>query len=369
MKHKNSLLLVVLGTVVLSAFGLAKRGRAAPEERPVVMGYYPSYRSVADPSTIRFDRFTHIIQSFVTAGADGQAIVPPGLAQPNLIAAAHGAGAKVILALSGGSNGENFGKMVRSPEKSAAFIKSVVQIMIDHRADGLAVDWEVPEASDKAVTVEFIGQLRQQMKTARPDSLLILVVNSSPGNSHGYDGKQLADKVDFLHIMSYDFHGPWNGAGHHTSLYAGKADALANPYFDYPAILKYWRDVQGFRPAQIIFGIAGYGRGFKVRDWGEKETAPGQYPEISFTDARALIGHGWTRRWDAQAHAPWLLKDDGSERISYDDPQSVADKARWMKRNGLPGFFIWELTQEQSGGDNVLSAAAQKAWNDAPKPR
>lgn len=366
MKLKHSLLLVALGTVVVSAFGLAKASRAAP---PIVMGYYPSYRGVADPSAIRFDRFTHIIQSFVTVDAGGKAVVPSRIAQSNLIPIAHGAGAKVILGLSGGSNGADFGKMVRDPQKSAAFIRDIVHIMLESKADGLALDWEVPEPDDKAVTVEFVTHLRKEMKAAKPDSLLILVVNSSPGNSHGYDGPKLHDQVDFLHVMSYDFHGPWNGAGHHTSLYAGQADAKDNPYFSYPAILSYWRDAQGFRPEQIIFGIAGYGRGFKVHDWGEKSVGDSQYPEIAFKDARALIGHGWTRQWDGQAHAPWLLKDDGTERISYDDPQSVADKARWMKSQGLPGFFIWELTQEESDGDNVLTAAAQKAWNDAPSPK
>lgn len=333
------------------------------------MGYYPSYRSLTDPSAVRFDRFSHIIGSFISVDADGKAVVPPAIVQPSLIEAAHKQGVKVLLALGGGGNGANFGQMVRNPRQRARFIQDIVRIMTEHDADGLAVDWEVPEASDKAVTVEFISKLRRQMKIARPHSLLVLVVNSSPGNSQGYDGPRLRDQVDFLHVMSYDFHGPWNGAGHHTSLYASQADALDHPEYSYPAILSYWRDVQGFRPGQILFGIAGYGRGFKARQWGEKSAEPSQYPEISFTDARALIGHGWTRQWDAQAHAPWLLKDDGSERISYDDPQSVADKARWMKANGLPGFFIWELTQEQSDGDNLLTAAASKAWNDAPTGR
>ncbi len=363
MKFKHTLLLVGVGTVLISSFGLTKKSQAAV---PIVMGYYPSYREVPSVSEIRFDRFTHIIYSFITADAEGKAVVPPQISGSNLVEMAHAKGTKVLLALSGGSNGENFGKMVRDPQKNAQFIKDIIRIMKNCGADGLAVDWEVPEASDKAVTTEFIGNLRREMKVADAKSLLVLVVNSSPGNSHGYNGPQLQDKVDYLHIMSYDFHGPWNQAGHHASLYASTADATDNPYFSYPAILTYWRDVQGFRPAQILFGIAGYGRGFKTKVWGEKPLAESQYPEITFGDARALIGKGWTRHWDAETHAPWLLKDDGSDRISYEDEQSVTDKARWMKENQLPGFFIWEIGQEYVDGDNVLTAAAQKAWQDAP---
>ena len=79
----------------------------------------------------------------------------------------------------------------------------------------------------------------------------------------------------------------------------------------------------------------------------------------------ALIGKGWTRQWHADAHAPWLLSADKTDRISYDDPQSVADKAVWMKQSGMPGFFIWKMSQEYINGDFALTQAARRAWLDA----
>ena len=349
--------------VVAGALAFAKISQAAP---PIVMGYFPSYREAPTVSQIRFDRFTHVIHSFVTADANGKVKIPAEISASTLVDEAHAHGAKVLLALGGGSGSVEFGKMVRQPAQRAQFIKDIVQLMSDSKWDGLALDWEQPEASDKTITVEFVTNLRAAMKAAQPDSLLVLVVNSSPGNSHGYDGPKLHGLVDFLHVMAYDFHGEWNHAGHHTSLFEDTSDPDGKP-FSYPAALAFWRDVQGFPNEKILFGITGYGRGFKVKEWGEKPTQESEYPLITFNDARALIGKGWTRQWDAETHAPWLLKDDKSDRISYEDEQSVADKAAWMKSQGLPGFFIWEIGQEYADGDFTLTAAAQKSWAKAPK--
>jgi chitinase len=361
MKFNFPMASATCGLAVLATIGLISSTKAAP---PLVMGYYPTYRNTPAPKDIRFDRFTHILHSFLSVDANGKATHPANLPDSTLINTAHSKGAKVLLALGGGSNGKNFGAMVRDPQKNAQFIADAVKIMVDSNSDGLALDWELPTADDKDITTEFVRQMRVSMKAAKPDSLFILVVNSKPNNSKGYDGPKLRDNVDYLHVMTYDFHGPWSHAGHHTPLFENKADTVDGKVLSLPATLTYWRDVQGFRTEQILFGLAGYGRGFKVKDWYEKPTSPATYPEITFRDARALIGKGWTRHWDDEAKAPWLLSDDKSERISYDDEQSAATKARWMKENGLPGFFIWEVTQEYAEGDHLLTAAAQKAWNE-----
>ena len=338
---------------------------AQEHAQPMVMGYYPSYRTELPPAQIRADRFTHAIYSFAKADAQGALDATSSATFPAFVSAVHAHGIKAILGLSGGGNAANFAVMVHDTAKRAAFVKAVSALVKTTGADGIALDWEQPEAQDKPLTTQLVKQLRAGVKAAQPDAILVLVVNSQPYNGRGYDGPALRGSVDYLHIMAYDFHGSWNEAGHHTNLFPSDYDKKRGEAYSYPDALKYWRDTQGFATDKILMGIVGYGRGFRVPDWGVKETSASRYPEITYADITALIGQGWTRQWDAQAHAPWLLSDDGTERISYDDPQSVADKAAWMKEQGLPGFFIWELAQEYQGSDNVLTAAALQAW-EAP---
>ena len=346
------------------AAAVAAASDAPPKQskKPIIMGYFPSYQTVLKPDEVRADRFTHVIYSFLTVDANGALDAASWANAPAITKAIHGKGAKVLLALSGGSNGDNFAAMVRDPQQNARFLTDVTAALKKCDADGLVLDWEQPDAADKTLMTAFVGALQKQVKAAKPDAILVLVVNFGAWSSQGYDGPKLAGEVDYLHVMTYDFHGPWNHAGHHTSLFASKDDVEDGANLTYPAALQYWHGVQGFPLDKILFGIAGYGRGFRAPAWGAKVTGDAKYPEITYRDLSALIDHGWTRHWDADAHAPWLLSDDASERISYDDPQSVADKARWMKDSGMPGFFIWEMSQEYLDGDNALTAAAQKAW-------
>ncbi len=334
-------------------------------EKPIVMGYYPSYRAELTAAELRDDRFTDIIYSFAKADANGVLDAASYAAFPAFVKTAHAKNLKAILGLSGGGNGENFAVMVRDSAKRARFVAAIGDLIQSTRADGVALDWEQPEASDKPLTTQLARELRAATKAANPAAKMILVVNASAYNSQGYDGPVLRDSFDYLHIMSYDFHGPWNHAGHHANLFETGADKEDGERFSYPKALDYWRDVQKFPTGKILMGLAGYGRGFRAPDWGVKETGKSDYPEISYADISALVGQGWTRQWDAQAHAPWLLSADKSDRISYDDAQSVADKAAWMKAQGLAGFFIWELKQEEVGGDNVLTAAALQSWQKA----
>ena len=359
MKITRFLLAVCLG-IWLS---FARPGHAAP---PIVIGYYPSYRDSLTPQNIRFDRFTHLVHTFVTADADGKMKTDGTLPSSALTAAAHAKGVQVLLGMGGGSGGKNFGAMARNPEQRAQFITDIVKLMGDNGYDGLVVDWEYPLAGDKDGLTEFVAQLKTQMRAVKADAILGLNVNAKPNNSKGFDGPKLKDNVDLLMVMTYDFHGPWSHAGYNTPLYEVAGDTVDGKVLSFGAALSYWRDVQGFAPDQIIFGLAGYGRGFKVAQWGEKPAAASQYPTIAFKQARALIGNGWTRQWDAEAHVPWLLSDDKTDRISYDDEESVADKAQWMKSQGLPGFFIWEIWQDYVDGDNLLVAAAEKAWEAPP---
>ena len=330
-------------------------------QKPVIMGYFPSYQTALTAEQVPTGSFTHVIYSFLKVNDAGILDPESWAAAPAIARAVHAKGIKFVLALSGGSNGKEFAAMVRDPAKNRKFLDSTIDVLKKCDADGIALDWEQPEESDKALTTALISNLHTKMKAANPNAILVLVVNHSAWNSKGYDGPKLVDKIDYLQVMSYDFHGPWSSAGHQTSLFASKTDAD----FTYPKTLQYWHETQGFPLDKILMGIAGYGRGFKAANWGDKTTGESKYPEISYRDLDALIGKGWTREWDAEAHAPWLLSTDKTDRISYDDPQSVADKAAWMKQSGMPGFFIWEMSQEYMNGGFALTNAAHKAWMNA----
>jgi chitinase len=64
----------------------------------------------------------------------------------------------------------------------------------------------------------------------------------------------------------------------------------------------------------------------------------------------SLIGrNGFTRYWDADAHAPYLFQADQKIFLSYDDEESVKDKCKYVEKNKLAGVMFWEYTNDKKG--------------------
>ena len=53
---------------------------------------------------------------------------------------------------------------------------------------------------------------------------------------------------------------------------------------------------------------------------------------------------GYKRYYDFTSRVPWLF--NGSTFITYEDEQSIAYKANYIRENGLKGAMIWELSQD-----------------------
>ncbi len=52
------------------------------------------------------------------------------------------------------------------------------------------------------------------------------------------------------------------------------------------------------------------------------------------------------RFWDAAARAPYLWDRTGRRFVTYDDPQSLREKARFVKSRGLGGVMYWEHSHD-----------------------
>jgi chitinase len=63
-----------------------------------------------------------------------------------------------------------------------------------------------------------------------------------------------------------------------------------------------------------------------------------------------LPGHdGWVRGWDEAAQAPYLLNKARQLFVSYDDPESLRLKCRFVLDHGLAGIMFWEYHADPTG--------------------
>ena len=78
---------------------------------------------------------------------------------------------------------------------------------------------------------------------------------------------------------------------------------------------------------------------------------------MSLLPALLLINAGWSRLWDDYSKVPYLLNNDATKLITYDDSISVALKAERAIQENLSGVMIWAIGQDLNNGRQPLLEA------------
>ncbi len=106
---------------------------------------------------------------------------------------------------------------------------------------------------------------------------------------------------------------------------------------------------QECRREKILLGVPFYGR-----EWGEVQDVkhglfqvgkviPGAYAPYSAIEANMLgAGQGFTRYWDDAAKAPYLYNADKHIFVSYEDPESLTGKCKYVREHKLGGVMFWD---------------------------
>lgn len=356
-----------------------------------VVGYYPSYfRNKYPVEKLNLDAYDFISLAFADMRADGRLRYGKGFIDNDLVDKLHRKGIKILVSIGGWGQGKYYPKVAADPAKRKRFIATTFDFLREFDLDGVDFDWEFPanEADKNNFTIlvkEFRETAERQFKKKIYFSAAL---GGSPYFSRFYDLPGLQKHLDFLFLMTYDFHGPWtNLSGHNSALYAAgkKPDAkeqmvnllkeirysLVSQYnpFDLVNLSKIKKDVkkkrqkeiyqkyhniahsvdryqeEGLNIAQAFIGIPFYGRAFDSRDlyspfrksryfaYRDIHTLRKENPEFQF-------------HFDVNARVPFLQKSEGSYTISYENRKSVEEKIAFAARRGLRGVIIWEITQD-----------------------
>ncbi|KAK0406774.1 hypothetical protein QR680_018797 [Steinernema hermaphroditum] len=236
---------------------------------------------------------------------------------------------------------EVFRRLASGRHNRQKFIGSAVEWVEKHGFDGIAIDWKFPEAEDKTNFVSLVKELKEAVKKARKEQLLVSVSLSADisVSEAGYDLAELGKQVDFALLLAYNFHGTWNQTGLNAPLCAKKGDPKSVEFSAFHVAKS------GFPRKKIIIGVDAQGRGWTLADPSKREVgAPasgrtksrGAYYEICH-----LLKQGAKRHWDDLSKTPYLVK--GNQWFSYDDEQSIGAKIDFVIEHGFGGAFTWSL--------------------------
>jgi chitinase len=347
--HAGAAVSLVLALLAASACEVSQVPSVPSRPTKTVIGYYrTSNRAVLDHTGIEYQYLTHIAHAFAWPDAAGNLVVPLGFLYPELNAAAHAAGVKMIVSLGGWGNCAGFPGMASTAANRARFIGQLVDFCKAKAYDGVDLDWEfVSNETEKANFILFVEALGAALKAQSPRLLLTAAVPSDDYYGRWIDYARLADDFDFIGFMTYDFHGAWSDhSGHNSPLYTPSWDACGSV----DGTFSYGRSRQ-VPLARLLVGLAFFGRSFDCGGMGLPFTSSQGWDYSAIMD---LPSSGWARVWDGEAQVPYQRRTDAGMVISYDDMSSIGLKCQYVKDKASAGVIIWELGSDRRGGHSEL---------------
>lgn len=273
---------------------------------------------------------------------------------------------KVLISVGGWTWSGNFSDMAASEEGRKRFADSAVSFLTRYGFDGIDIDWEFP--------VEGGNGISHRPEDGRNYTLLLQEVRSSLDRQGAKDGvrylltvaggpnvsftrnteiAEMMKSIDFMNIMTYDYHGAWDGrTGHNAPLYASDGLSVSDTV---EAYLK-----AGAAPEKLNLGLAFYGRGWAAAE-GRSPGQPGsalsgtgygsgtwEAGVFDYWDLRENYEgkNGYVRYYDEQAKVPYL--SNGTTFISYEDTQSVRGKLEYAREKKLGGVMFWEFCGDKN---------------------
>ncbi|KAK9468461.1 glycosyl hydrolases family 18-domain-containing protein [Lipomyces arxii] len=331
--------------------------------------YYPEWAcNINPPSSLLVKDVTHVYYTFVGLNADGSIfLTEPESAgmtgsnkltsdacvksfrdirdeqQPNL---------KLLFSVGGGIGSANFSTVSAYADTRRVFASQLRSLVNKYSYDGIDIDWETPK------DIEEGDNFQALIKTLRayfPEGQYLLT-SAFPATQWALqtiDVAKCIEQLDQFHLMAYDYYGPWNKtSGYQAQLYSliegGDGGSTATTY-----CLKNNTELAN----KLILGVPLYAQGFPGvngtdQTWDRKQaSADGiqvQYNQLGITanDARVIYNQ-------SVIGASFYNKTEDIW-YSFDNEQSVAAKASFVKASGLGGLFFWQGTGDMTGTANSL---------------
>jgi chitinase len=280
---------------------------------------------------------------------------------------------KTLISVGGWTWSGQFSDAALSASSRTKFADSAVKFIRDYGFDGVDIDWEYPVSgglaanktrlADKQNFTLLLQTLRNKLNTAQKQDgktyLLTIAAGAFPSYLNKTEMNQVSHTIDWINLMTYDYHGDWEKESNHLApLYSdpeepSKANTKSNIDYTVQIYLN-----AGVAANKLVLGIPLYGRswtGCSATNQGLYQSCTGVATgliangihEYGNLEKQGWInGKGFVRYWNNSAKTPWLFNKSTGTFITYEDPESIAIKAKYIKSQRLGGAMLWEISQD-----------------------
>lgn len=268
-------------------------------------------------------------------------------------------GNHVIVVIGPASEPSVWNQVGRSQEKIDNMANQIVEVINAYGFHGVDLDWETPNESEKANFTKLAKAVYQKVKANNPNHIVTAAIAGGIWQMPRYDLLNSHQYLDYVNMMMYGltnsggrYQNPLKAATswHNSTLQLG-ATTSSTSIVESVALFNSY----GIPNSKLIVGLAFY---------GIKHVRTGSVGSFtSFTNGGSVFyqdiveymkNPNYTHVYDTRAGVPYIYKNDGTEFISFDDPQSIDEKVRYARQNGLAGMMFWEYGTDTT---NILLEA------------
>lgn len=214
----------------------------------LIVGYLPTWRFDLNKQ-IDYCKLTHLNIAFANPDANGKIIMPDISSivseaknnNPNII---------ICISLAGGvltnTQSKNWKNLIDNPGNVSSFVSNIVQYVLDNKIDGVDVDLEWDNVTSGYNN--FVSKLHSELN--KHSKILTAALPATTRFNNISD--ETLGLFDLIHIMAYDFTGPWNptNKGQHSS------------YSHAVQSIDFWIKTVGVAANKLTLGVPFYGYDF-----------------------------------------------------------------------------------------------------------
>jgi spore germination protein YaaH/putative cell wall-binding protein len=251
-----------------------------------------------------------------------------------LVEAAQARGLRVLPIIGSGWSSENkaaLDSLLVSDSARSNLISGLVEMLQETGSDGIVIDFEYLSDSSGPYLTQFIKELSPQLKAQNKLLIMAVVAQTSADDRYlGFDYSQLAQNVDYLNIMTYD--------------YSTYAPGPVAPLDWVTEVLDFTKN-QGIAMNKVLLGIPYYGRDWTTTDEGHTADYVGLSTAVETTTSFEADVQRLTNSSDPVGIPYFTYTDESMDEhtVYYDDPQSWEAKLTILDKYGLGGIGSWSL--------------------------